>query len=128
MRGLLKRRTHSPPSPTTEVINQLEKGFSMAIHELAIKSKENHDLRLALERKKQKRQRLTNKLPHTGSLTVEDDREAVRMLEEGVRLAVRMVPGRPLSLDHVHHQHAVSAMPWGIGEINAHSVLDKYFL
>ena len=85
MRGLLKRCTHSPPSPTTEVINQLEKGFSMAIHELAIKSKENHDLRLALERKKRKRQRLTKRLPNTGSLTMEEGREMVRALVEGGR-------------------------------------------
>lgn len=60
IKALLKRRTQSPPSPTNAALNQLIKGCQLAMNSAVILAKENHDLRAANEKQKQKRKRSTN--------------------------------------------------------------------
>lgn len=47
---LLRHRTQSPPSPTKTALNQLIKGFEVALNSAAILAKDNQDLRAAHEK------------------------------------------------------------------------------
>lgn len=44
----------SPPSPTNQALNQLLKGYQMAMHNAALLAKEVKELRAANEKKKRK--------------------------------------------------------------------------
>jgi hypothetical protein len=57
VQGLIRYRTHSPPSPTVQAVNQLIKGCQMAMHNAVILAAENKKLRAANERIKRKRQK-----------------------------------------------------------------------
>lgn len=57
VQSLIHYRTHSPPSPTVQAINQLIKGCQMAMHSAVILAAENKKLRAANERVKKKRQK-----------------------------------------------------------------------
>ena len=52
IKTLLKRRTHSPPSPTDRTLNQLVKGCQMAMHSAVFLASENRELRAAYESQK----------------------------------------------------------------------------
>jgi hypothetical protein len=72
IKAMLKRRTHSPPTPTKQALDQLIKGCQLAMHSAVLLARENHDLRAANEKQVQKRQKSKKQLPHEGSLTVEE--------------------------------------------------------
>ncbi|KKA17135.1 Transposase [Rasamsonia emersonii CBS 393.64] len=72
IKALLKRRTQSPPSPTNAALNQLIKGCQLAMNSAVILAKENHDLRAANEKQKQKRKRSTNQISHEGGLSIQE--------------------------------------------------------
>jgi hypothetical protein len=55
VKKLLKQRSQSPLMPSKLAVQQLIKGCKIAMHSAAILVKENHDLRAANEKEKQKR-------------------------------------------------------------------------
>jgi hypothetical protein len=57
VKKLLKQRSQSPLTPSKLAIQQLIKGCEMAMHSAALLAKENHDLRAANKKEKQKSKR-----------------------------------------------------------------------
>jgi hypothetical protein len=64
-------------SPINTAINQLVKGCELAMYGAAMLTKENHDLRNANEKQKQKRQRSNKLLSHEGGVSVKKARETI---------------------------------------------------
>jgi hypothetical protein len=89
LKGLLKQRSHSPPTPSKLMLNQIIKGHCIALHNTALLAKENADLRAANEKKRQKRTRSTRQFAHEGGLSI----------EEGLQLAQQ--PFQPVEADEV---------------------------
>ena len=56
IKGFIRRRFRSPPSPTDTALAQLAKGCEMAMHSVVLLAAENEKLRAANERQKRKRQ------------------------------------------------------------------------
>jgi hypothetical protein len=55
LKRYLKRRTHSPPSPTEQALGQLVKGCEMAMSSAVLLASENEKLRMENQRQKRKR-------------------------------------------------------------------------
>jgi hypothetical protein len=72
LKELLKQRSHSPPTPSKVMLDQIIKGHCIALHNTALLAKENDDLRAANEKKLQKRTRSTKRIAHKGGLTIEE--------------------------------------------------------
>jgi hypothetical protein len=89
MKDLIDRRSKSPPSPLKLVVDQILKGHYQALHHTALLVKENADLRVANEKKRQKRTRSTMRITHEGGLSI----------EEGLQLAQQ--PIQPVEADKV---------------------------
>ncbi|KAJ5568122.1 hypothetical protein N7450_010608 [Penicillium hetheringtonii] len=89
LKELLKQRSHSPPTPSKLMLDQIIKGHCIALHNTALLAKENADLRAANEKKRQKRTRSTMRIAHEGGLTI----------EEGLQLAQQ--PFQPVEADEV---------------------------
>jgi len=89
MKELLKQRSHSPPTPSKLMLDQIIKGHCVALHHTALLAKENADLRAANEKKRQKRTRSTRRIEHEGGLSI----------EEGLQLAQQ--PIQPVEADEV---------------------------
>lgn len=68
--GFIKRRTHSPPSPTNQALTQLVKGCQMAMQNAALLTSENAQLRAANARQKRKRATKRTYIATGGVLTV----------------------------------------------------------
>ena len=75
--ALLRRRTRSPSTPTTQALTQLVKGCKMAMHSAALLADENETLRAANHRQKRKRAKKRSFIAAGGALTV----------AEGIQLA-----------------------------------------
>jgi len=90
VKTLLRRRTHSPPSPINEAFGQIIKCCLTAMHETSFKDKEISDLRAAIEHLQQKRTKSTKQLPFTGIVQVQDgiDRAQALQLQDEVPGAV----------------------------------------
>lgn len=56
VKGLIQRRSKSPPTPTDSALNQLVKGCESAMQSVVLLAAENEGLRTANERQKRKRQ------------------------------------------------------------------------
>ena len=69
IKALLKRRTHSPPSPTDRALNQLVKGCRMAMHSAVFLASEVKELRTANEKQKRKRGKARTYIADGGVLT-----------------------------------------------------------
>ena len=69
---LLKRRAHSPPSPTNRALNQLVKGCRMAMHSAVLLASEVKELRTANEKQKRKRGKARTYIADGGVLTTEE--------------------------------------------------------
>jgi hypothetical protein len=89
LKELLKQRSHSPPTPSKLMLDQIIKGHSIALHNAALLAKEIVDLRAANEKKRQKRTRSTRQIAHEGGLSI----------EEGLQLAQQ--PVQPVEADEV---------------------------
>jgi hypothetical protein len=72
LKELLKQRSHSPPTPSKVMLDQIIKGHCIALYNTALLAKENDDLRAANEKKLQKRTRSTKRIAHKGGLTIEE--------------------------------------------------------
>jgi hypothetical protein len=78
IKGFLKRRSKSPPTPTDQALNQLVKGCQIAIQGAALLAAENEKLRAANERQKQKRQLKRQYISQSTTLTA---MEAAKLLQ-----------------------------------------------
>ena len=72
MKDLIDRRLKSPLSPLKLVVDQILKGYEIALHNTSLVVKENADLRAANEKKRQKRTRSTRQIAHEGGLSIEE--------------------------------------------------------
>ncbi|OOQ84502.1 hypothetical protein PEBR_29779 [Penicillium brasilianum] len=72
LKDLLKRRSNSPPSPSKEILDQMIKGFQLALHSSALLAEDNANLRMANEKMVKKRNRSTKKIPCEEGLTIEE--------------------------------------------------------
>ena len=69
LRRYLIRRTHSPPSPTSQALDQLVKGCEMAMSSAVLLASENEKLRAENERQKVKRSKPRKYIARKGVLT-----------------------------------------------------------
>jgi hypothetical protein len=69
LRRYLKRRTHSPPSPTEQALGQLVKGCEMAMLSAVPLASENEKLRAENQRQKRKRAKRRTYIAKGGVLT-----------------------------------------------------------
>jgi hypothetical protein len=95
LKELLKQRSHSPPTPSKIMLDQIIKGHCIALHNTTLLAKEKDDLRAANKKKLQKRTRSTRRIAHKGGLTI----------EEGLQLAQQ--PIQPVEADEVVSHEAV---------------------
>ena len=70
-----------PQSPTSQAINQLVKGCQMAMHSAVILARENSELRIANQRRKQKQQQRRRYIAQGGVLQAEQGQLLVQSLE-----------------------------------------------
>jgi hypothetical protein len=92
IKTMLKRRTHSPPTPTKQALDQLIKGCQLAMHSAVILAHENQELRAANEKQIQKRKKSKKQLPHAGSLTIEEGAQLLQdaqMADEAIEGAIQ---------------------------------------
>lgn len=74
IKRLIEQRSESP---INTALNQLVKGCQLAMHGAAMLTKENHDLRAANKKQKQKRQRSKKQLSYEGGVSVQEARESI---------------------------------------------------
>jgi hypothetical protein len=72
---LIRHRLTNSNSPTRHALDQLIKGYSLAMNSTTILAQENHDLRAANNRQKQKRTTRGRPIDRSGILTVFEGRE-----------------------------------------------------
>jgi hypothetical protein len=77
IQNCLKQRSQNPPTPTNQVINQLVKGFQMALHNTTILAHENEKLRAINERRKRTRNQTRSTVATGGTLTIAQGRERI---------------------------------------------------
>jgi hypothetical protein len=95
LKELLKQRSHSPPTPSKLMLDQIIKGAYLLLHGAALLAQENNDLRQSNEKKRQKRTRSKRQIAHEGGLSI----------EEGLQLAQQLV--QPVEADEVVSHEAV---------------------
>jgi hypothetical protein len=118
MKDLIDQRSKSPPSPLKLVVNQILKGYEIALHNTALLVKENDDLRAANEKKRQKRTRSTRQIAHEGGLSIEEGLQLVQQPIEPIE-ADEVVSHEQVDLPPPPIQPAKSAPPTcsGCGKI-----------
>ncbi|RJE17358.1 Pogo transposable element [Aspergillus sclerotialis] len=84
LKDLLKRRSNSPPTPSKAMLDQIIKGCAVTMHNAALLAQENANLRVANERKRQKRNRSTRQMAHEGGLSVEEGVQLAQQLNQPV--------------------------------------------
>ena len=77
MKVLYYIRSQSPPSPSDHALNQLVKGFQIAMHKFIFSKKENKDLWAANEKQKQKRTHSRRQITHEEGLSVSKAHELI---------------------------------------------------
>lgn len=97
VKGLIRYRTQTPPSPTVHAINQLIKGCQMAMHNATLLAAENRKLRAANEKVRKKREKRKTYVGKGGSLTALEVQEAQRVvaIQEEVENPVVEQPVQP---------------------------------
>ncbi|SLM33856.1 transposase tan1-aspergillus niger [Lasallia pustulata] len=78
IKGLLERRSKSPPSPTEQALKQVVKGCQMAMHNAALLASEIKDLRAMSACQKRKREAPRSYIASGGVLTAEEGQERVK--------------------------------------------------
>ncbi|OJD26395.1 hypothetical protein ACJ73_02234, partial [Blastomyces percursus] len=84
LKELLKQRSNSPPTPSKVMLDQIIKGCAMTMHNAALLTQENANLRAANEKKRQKRNRSTRQMAHEGGLSVEEGLQLAQQLNQPV--------------------------------------------
>jgi hypothetical protein len=72
LKELLKQRSNSPPTPSKIMLDQIIKGHYISLHNTALLAQENANLRVANEKKRQKRTRSNRQIAHEGGLSVKE--------------------------------------------------------
>ena len=78
IKGLLKRRSKSPPSPMEQTLKRVVKGCQMAMHNTALLASEIKDLRVMSARQKRKRETPCSYIASGGVLTAEEGQERAK--------------------------------------------------
>ncbi|CEO59608.1 hypothetical protein PMG11_04280 [Penicillium brasilianum] len=110
LKELLKQRSHSPPTPSKRMLDQIIKGHAKALHHTALLVKENADLRAANEKKRQKRTRSTRQIAHEEGLSFEEGLQLVQQQIEPME-ADRVVSHEQVDLPQQPIQPARRAPP-----------------
>ena len=84
LKGLLKQRSNSPPSPSKTAVDQIIKGAYISMHNAAILAQENAVLRHANEKKRQKRTRSNRQIVHEGGLSIAEGLQLAQQLNQPV--------------------------------------------
>jgi hypothetical protein len=82
IKKLLKRGSQSPSSPSKRALDQLIKGCEIALHSAVLLAKENHDLRLANEKEKQKRKQSRRQMTPNEGLSIQEARDLIQARTE----------------------------------------------
>jgi hypothetical protein len=82
LKELLKQRSHSPPTPSKLMLDQIIKSCATTMHNATLLTKENHDLRAANKKKRQKRTRSTRQIAHKGGLSIE---EGIQLVQQPIQ-------------------------------------------
>jgi hypothetical protein len=82
IKGYLKRRSQSPPTPTDIALRQLVKGAQLAMHSAVLLARENEQLRAANARQKRRKEASRSQLAKGGSLTGAQAQELIQQAEE----------------------------------------------
>jgi hypothetical protein len=90
----LSRRTRSPSQVIDEAIMRISKAYEMTINDLLLVRKENHDLRAAHEKEKQKRQKSKKQISIEEGITREEAQALVQSQIE-VSEAITTAPAEP---------------------------------
>jgi hypothetical protein len=85
IKGYLSRRTQSPPTPTDHALNQLVKGYQMAIHSTILLADENRRLRTKNKRQKIKKTKRRLYIAQGGVLTVQEGLNRLQGADLGPR-------------------------------------------
>lgn len=91
----IKRRTHTPPSPTYIVLDQLVKGCQMAMHNAVLLSEENRQLRTENARQKKKKTKRRAYIATGGILTGQEGIERSRIGDNAIVGGVTEVQSAP---------------------------------
>ena len=83
IRGYLKRRTHSPPSPTEQALSQLVKGCEMAMSSAVLLVSENEKLRVENQRQKRKRAKRRTYIARGGILSGAEGASRAQAAQKG---------------------------------------------
>ena len=82
IKGLLKQRSKSPPSPTEQALKRVVKGCQMAMHNVALLASEIKDLRAMSARQKRKRETPRSYIASGGVLTAEEGQDRAKRARE----------------------------------------------
>jgi hypothetical protein len=105
VKGLLRQRSISPPTPSKTALNQLIKGCQMVIHHDALRDQEIRDLRAANAVQKQKRARTKRHTAYQGGVSVQEAQELIRSTEQPIH------PVPPVPDDLVQANQTTAAPP-----------------
>jgi hypothetical protein len=83
IKGYLRRRSKSPPSPTDTAINQLVKGCQLAMHGAVLLADENERLRAMNERQTKKRAVRKKQISKATTLTVAEAQSLIQNTKQG---------------------------------------------
>ena len=81
IKAFLKRRSNSPPSPSQTALNQLIKGYQIAMQNGILLEQENKELRASNAAQKQKRARINRRLPYEAGVSVQEAQEHLQARE-----------------------------------------------
>jgi hypothetical protein len=82
--SLLKQMPPSPSNLTVRAVGQVIKGCELALNSAILLTKENQDLRTAIEQESHKRKRSTRMVKSTGSLTAEEAQRLIGSQNEAL--------------------------------------------
>lgn len=118
LKGLLKQRSNSPPSPSKTAVDQIIKGTYISMHNAAILAQENTVLRHANKKKCQKRTRSNRQIVHKGDLSIAEDLQLAQQLNQPVEdsLVVSHKTGKSVSQADLPRRRAPPRCS-GCGEI-----------
>jgi hypothetical protein len=84
VKKLLNITDLNPNKPSSQALNQLIKGSLLTMHNAAILTKENHDLRSTINQLQKRRTRHTRALQNKGILIVSESRALAQALDQAV--------------------------------------------
>jgi hypothetical protein len=90
----ISRRTRSPSEVIDEAIIRMSKAYEMTVNDLLLVRKENHDLRAAHEKEKQKRRRSRKQISHEQGITREEAQALIQSRAEASQ-TVTAAPAEP---------------------------------